>query len=114
MGYQPKEILMTAEPIWEPVEHGDLLDLITSDDYHYPAFLTVIVKAAAKNGGKFNMNDVRPALAVLELKPQSVGRFIKRAKREGVIQANGWCVNEDHRGGNAGKPQPEYILVGAA
>lgn len=102
---------MTA-PQWENID-GDtmsLLDLLPSD--HYPDFLAQLAKVAGANNGVIDQNLLRPHIA--HIPSQLRGNFIGKAQRDGVIVQHGYNKNTDVGSRNRGKPQPLYLLSGAA
>ena len=105
-----------AGPI--PQRTADVLALLRLDPIHdrdRARIVAAVLSDAVANGGQVNLNRVRAALqdrhGDLDVRPQMVGATINGLTRKGVLRRTGWDVNEDSRGGNAGKPQPRYELA---
>lgn len=100
-------------------ETAALLDLIAGDPLHEPdrrVIVAAIVHVARAHGGRVDMNAVRAELVDgnnnMVVYPRVIGAVVSALAQRGVLVADGWTVSEDRRGGNAGKPQRLYRLVG--
>lgn len=101
-----------SEPTWDNIDTDtrSLLDLLPTDDY--TDFLAQLAKVAGANNGVIDLNLLRPHIAHID--PHLRGNYIGKAQREGVIVQHGYNKNGDVGSRNRGKPQPLYLLSGAA
>jgi hypothetical protein len=88
-------------------------DWRAEDDWR--RFRFACAEAALNTEQTVDPNDVRRLLTNeygLTIEPRRYSAFWHRAagKRDGFLVADGWVVNEDHAGKNAGKPLRRYRL----
>ena len=100
-------------------DQGSLLDLIASDPVHRDdrARVEAAIRGdAASHSGHIDPNRVRALLTNdygLDVYPRVLSATYSALRRAGVIVPDGWTVNTDRAGGNAGKPARTYRWVGA-
>jgi hypothetical protein len=98
---------------------ASLLDLIATDPLHRgdrERVEAAIREDASAHSGHVDPNRVRAALSNthgLDVYPRVMSATYSALRRAGVIVPDGWTVNTDRAGGNAGKPARTYRLVGA-
>jgi len=95
----------------------DVLDLVATDwnaAHDWSLFKRACYWAANCDGGRVDPNTVRGLLSNeygLTIDPRRYSAFWNRAAgRDGFLVADGWVVNDDKRGRNAGKPTRAYRL----
>jgi len=108
-----------AQPQWSPVDNttASLLDLIQSDWRPFAQDDMNTIAAAIKldaetHDGEIHPNRVRRDLAG-KVKPQRVGITYRAMCLAGLIEVDGWDVNDGtgvdrENSGNSGKPQRTY------
>jgi hypothetical protein len=95
----------------------DLLSLVANDHIHKRdrRLAEMAIRAdAAAHGGHVCPNRVRAALSNthgLDVYPRVLSATYSALRRAGVIVPDGWTVNTDRAGGNAGKPARLWKLV---
>lgn len=116
---------MTTQPAFDfdavsaPVDADTkaVIDLVATDwnaAHDWSLFKRACYKAANTDGGRVDPNTVRGLLSNeygLTIEPRRYSAFWSRAAgRDGFLVKDGWVVNEDKRGKNAGRPQRCYRL----
>lgn len=96
----------------------ELLLLIAGDPVHDAdrrRIVTEIVRDAHGHGGKVDMNRVRARLSDargnLTVYPRVIGAVVQALATKKVLLPNGYVVNTDHKGGNAGRPLRAWRLA---
>lgn len=108
----------TTAPTWSPVEEdvADLLSVLANDgtaqrEQQYAAFVGILRHVAKWNGGVVSPNETRVHTRV-EVAPQRVGPFFRRAQLEGLLEVDGWDISDDRAGKNSGKPCRKFRWTG--
>lgn len=81
-------------------------------DEAYPTFVRHL-RAAVRPDGTLHASDMRRALDGKGIPPRTLSSCWRRAKARGLLIEAGIERSDDHRGRNAGRPEP-YYLLGAA
>lgn len=95
-----------------------VLDLIDSDARREDDRARIddaVRRVAMRDGGRVSTNAVRKQLTNeygLTVLPQAIGPRLHTLTRDGVLAVDGWEVNDDTKGGNAGKPLRVRRYVG--
>ena len=66
------------------------------------------------HGGVIDQGRVRRALTNthgLDVNPRLLSARYSVLRAQGLIRRDGWCLNDDVAGGNAGKMQPRWVVV---
>lgn len=89
-----------------------VLELIDGDPIHArdrAVIVEAILEDARTHGGRIDPNRVRPALS--NVYPRCIGSTYRALCTLGVIRVDGWAVNGDHSGRNAGRPMRLYRRI---
>lgn len=79
-------------------------------DAAYPVFVAAL-RRAVREDQTIHATDVRRELAAQQIPPRTLSSCWRRAKSRGLLDEVGIERSDDHKGRNAGRPEPYYRLA---
>lgn len=105
-------LVVPSRPV--PSATAAVLSLVEGDPLHQADRAEVegaIRFTAATHDGLVDPNQVRELLPSWVF-PRVIGPVYRGLTQLGVLEPDGWVINEDHKGRNSGRPARRYRLIG--